>query len=524
MEKCRIIGRCVQQFRSSADFAMSAMQFDEYVRHDAVGLADLVRKGEVHPRELLQTAMARADATASLNMIVRRLDDLARTTAEVPPRVDAPFAGVPFLVKDLFQDIAGLPSSCGSRALMQVAADEDADVVRRWKQAGLVIFGKTNTPEFGARNVTEPKAWGAARNPWNPGRTPGGSSGGSAAAVAAGVVPMAGANDGGGSIRIPAAACGLFGLKPGRGRISMGPLMAEGLQGIAVQGIVSRSVRDSATMLDVLQGPEPHAPYHMAAPLTPYADAIKTPPRSLRIGFTTASPIGTPVDAEAVRAVEHTARLLESLGHHVEEVASPVNGLQLAEDFLLAWFCAQALLIDTIKAQTGAGNDQFEADNLLMAAVGRSVSAVELLACEARWNTHNRDLARYHAHHDLWLTPTLAAPPVPLGALDTPRALETLSTLARGLGLAGVMRHTRDFKATVLNNLGWTPYTQLANLTGRPAMSVPLYWTPDELPLGVQFVAPLDGEALLLQLAAQLEQAQPWFERRPTLQMPQKAA
>ena len=493
------------------------MRFDDYVRHDAVGLAQLVRQGEVHPDELLTAALSRADECQSLNAIVRRMDDMARAAAQVPPPSDAPFAGVPFLAKDLFQDIGGLPSSCGNQALRQVPAAEDSDVVKRWKRAGLVIFGKTNTPEFGARNVTEPQAWGPARNPWDSSRTPGGSSGGSAAAVAAGIVPMAGANDGGGSIRIPASACGLFGLKPGRGRISMGPLMAEGLNGIAVQGIVSRSVRDSATMMDVLQGPEPHAPYFMPAPTTPYAEQIHTPPGPLRIGFTTASPIGTPVDAEAVRAVEHAARLLTQLGHHVEEVASPVNGVQLAEDFLLAWFCAQALIIDTVKAQTGASDDQFEPDSLLMAAVGRSISAVELLACEARWNTHIHDVARFHAHHDLWLTPTVAAPPVTIGSMDTPWALAQLSDVARRMGLAGVMRHTSSFKNTVLQNLGWTPYTQLANLTGRPAMSVPLYWTSQNLPLGVQFVAPLDGEGLLLRLAAQLEQAQPWFERRPAL-------
>lgn len=494
------------------------MRFDDYVRHDAVGLAQLVRQGEVHPSELLEAAIQRAEALPQLNAIVQRLDETARTRAREPFKPDEPFAGVPFLVKDLFQDMAGLPSSSGSRSLMQVPAPEDADVVKRWKAAGLVIFGKTNTPEFGARNVTEPLAWGPARNPWNLQRTPGGSSGGSAAAVAAGIVPMAGANDGGGSIRIPAAACGLFGLKAGRGRISIGPMMAEGMNGAAVQGIVSRSVRDSAAMMDVLQGPEAHAPYHMPAPTTPYLELIKSPPRRLRIGFTTASPIGTPVDADAVRAVEHAARLLGDLGHIVEEVPCPVNGVQLAEDFLLAWFCAQAFIVSTIQAETGAGDDRFEIDTRMMAAVGRSVSALELLACEARWNTHIRDLARFHAQHDLWLTPTLSAPPVAIGAMKTPWALEQLSAMVSKVGLAGFLRNTASFKTTVLQNLGWTPYTQLANLTGRPAMSVPLYWTPDHLPLGVQFVAPLDGEGLLLQLAAQLEQAQPWFDRRPALQ------
>lgn len=491
------------------------MRFDEYVQHDATSLADLVRRGEVAPVELLDAAIARADDTRALNAIVCRLDDAARAQASQAIAPRAPFCGVPFLVKDLFQDIAGVPTSGGSKSLARRPAPEDSDVVRRWREAGLLIFGKTNTPEFGARNVTEPTLWGPARNPWDPGRTPGGSSGGSAAAVAAGVVPVAGANDGGGSIRIPAAACGLFGLKAGRGRISMGPLMAEGMNGAAVQGVVSRSVRDSAAMLDVLQGPEAHAPYHMPAPPVPYVEAMHADTGRLRIGFTTDSPVGTPVDPQAVAAVHDAAALLASLGHHVEPVPQPVNGLHLAEDFLLAWFCAQAFIVESLQDTAGAAPTDFESDTRLMAAVGRSVSAVELLKCEARWHEHNRALARYHAEYDLWLSPTLSAPPPTLGSMDTPWALDLLSGMVSRIGLAGRLRHSQAFQSTVLNNLAWTPYTQMANLTGRPAMSVPLHWTPEGLPLGVQFVGPLNGEAMLLQLAAQLEQARPWAQRRP---------
>ncbi len=491
------------------------MRFDEYVQHDATSLANLVRQGEVSPSELLDAALARADDTRELNAIVCRLDDTARAQARKPVDARAPFCGVPFLVKDLFQDIAGVPTSSGSKSMARRPAPEDSDVVRRWREAGLLIFGKTNTPEFGARNVTEPALWGPARNPWDRNRTPGGSSGGSAAAVAAGVVPVAGANDGGGSIRIPAAACGLFGLKAGRGRISMGPLMAEGMNGAAVQGVVSRSVRDSAAMLDVLQGPEAHAPYHMAAPTTPYVDAMKTAPGRLRIGFTTESPVGTPVDPQAVAAVQDAAALLSALGHHVEPVPQPVNGLHLAEDFLLAWFCAQAFIVQTLRDTAGAAPTDFESDTRLMAAVGRSISAVELLKCEARWHEHNRALARYHAEYDLWLSPTLSAPPPTIGSMDTPWALDLLSDVVSRVGLAGRLRHSQAFQTTVLHNLAWTPYTQMANLTGRPAMSVPLHWTTAGLPLGVQFVGPLNGEALLLQLASQLEQARPWAHLRP---------
>ncbi len=493
------------------------MKFNDYQRYDALGLADLVRRGEVHPTELLEAALSRADATSSLNAIVMRMDDSARERAQAPFDPSAPFAGVPFLVKDLFQDMKGLPSSYGSRALKNVNAYEDADVVRRWQQAGLVIFGKTNTPEFGAKNVTEPLAWGPCRNPWDPERTPGGSSGGSAAAVAAGVVPVAGANDGGGSIRIPAGACGLFGFKAGRGRISMGPMMGEALNGAAVQGVVSHSVRDTAAMLDVLQGPEPHAPYHMPAPEVPYLQSIQRPPKRLRVGYSTASPIGTPVDPHAIAAVNDAVSLLSDLGHHVEPCDTPFNGVQLAEDFLLAWFCAQAFIIDHLQSHYGAKLSDFEPDTRLMAAIGQRTSALRLLQCESRWHEHNMALSGFHAKYDLWLSPTLAAPSPLIGELNTPASHAFFSDLAVGLGLAGWLSETPQFKQTVLNNLGWTPYTQLANLTGRPAMSVPLYWTPEGLPLGVQFVAPLNGETELLQLAHELEAARPWRRSPPSL-------
>ena len=494
------------------------MQFDDYQRYDALGLADLVRRGDVHPSELLDAALARADATASLNAIVMRLDDSASARAQAPFDPSAPFAGVPFLVKDLFQDMAGLPSSYGSRALKSVISPEDADVVRRWRQAGLVIFGKTNTPEFGAKNVTEPLAWGPCRNPWDPTRTPGGSSGGSAAAVAAGIVPVAGANDGGGSTRIPAAACGLFGFKAGRGRISMGPMMGEALNGAAVQCVVSHSVRDTAGMMDVLQGPEQHAPYFMPAPEVPYLECLQRPPGRLRIGYSTHSPIGTPVDPHAVAAVADAAALLTDLGHHVESCDTPFNGVQLAEDFLLAWFCAQAFIIDHIQSVYGAKSADFEPDTRLMAGIGQRTSALRLLQCESRWHEHNVALSSFHARYDLWLSPTLAAPAPLIGSMATPALHAILSDVATRLGLAGWLSETPQFKQTVLTNLGWTPYTQLANLTGRPAMSVPLYWTPEGLPLGVQFVAPLNGESLLLQLAAQLEAARPWRRSPPELQ------
>ncbi|WP_019140124.1 amidase [Noviherbaspirillum massiliense] len=494
------------------------ISFDEYVRYDGLGLAELVRRGEVQRQELLEVAIARADQTkGKLNAIVRRFDERARQKALQPLATEARFPGVPFLVKALFQDIAGLPSSYGSRALGKTASLASADVTRRWEAQGLLIFGMTNTPEFGAKNITEPLAHGPARNPWDLSRTPGGSSGGSAAAVAAGIVPMAGANDGGGSIRIPAAACGLFGLKAGRGRIPMGPYVGEGLNGSAVQGVVSRSVRDSAAMLDVLQGPEPHAPYYMPAPDRSYLDAIRQPPRRLKIGFSTISPIATPVHADAVAAVQDAAKLLDTLGHHVEEASPAIDGVQLAQDFLIPWFCFVAATVDGIRRNTDAARRDFEPDTLAMADVGRSVSATELLQAQARWQIYVQALAHFHAQYDLWLSPVLSEPALRIGQMATPPLLHAVNDLVNMIGLSGVLRKTSVFQENILKNLAWTPFTQLANITGRPAMSVPLYWNRQGLPLGVQFLGALNDEALLLQLAAELEQARPWFDRQPAI-------
>jgi amidase len=494
------------------------MTFDEYRQYDALGLAALVKKKEVHPRELLALALARADQTdQKIGAMVRRLDDMARLRCEQPFDNNAPFAGVPFVVKDLFQDIQGIPTMGGCAALSNSPSFATSDVVTRWQQAGLVIFGKSKTPEFGARNVTEPVAFGPARNPWDLDRTPGGSSGGSASLVASGVLPVAGANDGGGSIRIPAAACGLFGLKAGRGRISMGPAMAEGMFGAAVQGVVSRSVRDTAAMMDVLQVPDTHAPFWMPAPEQSYLSTMTQPPGRLRIGYCSESPVGGPVDPQAEAAMQDAIALLTSLGHEVVQTGQPVDGKSLTNDFLLTWFCMMAQITGLLKTYYNIPLSALEPDTQAMVAAGRSVSAVELLNCLHRWNEYNLVLTHYFQQYDMWLSPTLNGPARRIGELQTPKPLQMLTSIAMHLGLSGLVRKTPQFEAAVLKNLAWTPYTQLANLTGRPSMSVPLYWTPTGLPLGVQFTAPLNGEARLLQLAAQLEEARPWFNRVPAL-------
>ncbi|MGA5293549.1 amidase [Streptomyces koyangensis] len=492
------------------------MEYAEYRAHDAVGLAALVAGGEVSAAELLEVAVARAEAVdGKLNAIVRPMRDLARERARTP--LTGPFAGVPFLIKDLSQDYAGLPTGSGSRSLAHLAAERHSAVVERWLEAGLVIFGKTNTPEFGAKGITEPEVNGPTRNPWDLTRTPGGSSGGSAAAVAAGVVPMAGANDGGGSIRIPAACCGLFGLKPGRGLVPAGPATAEDLHGAATNGAVSRTVRDSAALLDVLTArPDPGGPYLAARPELPYAELARRP-RPLRIGFTTRSPIGTEVDPHAVAAVDETAKLLAHLGHEVEPAEPEIDHRQLALDFLAMWTTQLAQTVDEIRRTTGAGPDDFELDTHLLAAAGRSLPAPRYFAAHQRWNTYSRQLAAFHDRYDLLLTPTLARPPVRLGELDTPAPVRTLARGLMKVGLLGTLAGTKAWERAVIANLAATPYTQLANITGRPAMSVPTYRTPEGLPLGTQFVGPLGGEGTLLALAAQIEAERPWAQLEPEL-------
>ncbi|CAJ1587223.1 amidase [[Mycobacterium] wendilense] len=489
------------------------MNLDEYRAHDATGLAQLVADKAVTAAELLALAQQRAaEVNPRLNAIVRDVPadpDRART---------GPFGGAPFLIKDLSQDYAGVPTSAGSRAFMSLPATEHATVVQRWIDAGLVIFGKTNTPEFGAKGITEPDAWGPTRNPWDLQRSPGGSSGGAAAAVAAGIVPCAGASDGGGSIRIPAASCGLVGLKPGRGLIPSGPATGESMHGAAVQGVVSRTVRDTAGMLDVLAGGEPCAPFSPAVPATSFAAAVGRDPGRLRIGVRVPTAINPAPDREAFAAVETAVRVLTELGHHVEELPrAPFDDAALARDFLLTWFVYTAWELAEAKRVTGAGDDAFERDTLILAGLGRATSSVDYLDAVQRRHEHTRKLSTYFESFDLLLTPTLATPPPRIGEFDLPVALQRGADVLLKTRTAGLLRYTKIVDDMVDKNLSWVPYTQLANLTGRPAISLPLHWTADNLPLGVQFVAPLDGEALLIRLAAQLETALPWHDRVPPI-------
>ncbi|OBB92947.1 amidase [Mycobacterium sp. 852002-40037_SCH5390672] len=491
------------------------MHLDEYMSLDATALAELVARKQVTPAELLALARQRADAVnPRLNAIVCRLDGVADRQA-ADPTLSGPFAGVPFLLKDLGQEYRGFATSCGSRSLAHDVADRHALVTQRFLDAGLVIFGKTNTPEFGAKGVTEPDYWGPARNPWNTGHTPGGSSGGSGAAVAAGIVPAAGANDGGGSIRIPAACNGLVGLKPSRGLAPYGPQTGELLLGMATQGVVSRTVRDSAALLDAIVGPDPGAAYRVALPDNLFGEQIKHRPQTLKIGYSARSAINARPDREAVAAVEAAAALLDELGHRVEEVAPPYDDAALGRDFLTIWFAQLHQQVADIRKRIGAHDNDFEADTLAIAELGRSGGVLPVMSALENRNDYIQSLAAFHDSYDFFLTPTLAAPPLAVGATTTSAVLQRVARLVSKVRAGKLMGLSGILDDLIQESLGWVPYTQLANLTGRPAISVPLHWTDAGLPLGVQFVGKLGSDGDLLQLAAQLEEARPWAHRHP---------
>jgi amidase len=494
------------------------MRFDEYRKHDGLALAARVAAGEVSAAELLELAIERAEAVnPRLNGLIIPLYEQARQRAAGP--LAGPFAGVPMLVKDLFQEIGGAPSYAGNKALKKIdyRAPRDAELVTRWKAAGLVPFGRTNTPEFGSKGITEPESFGATRNPWNTGHTPGGSSGGSAALVAAGVVPFAGANDGGGSIRIPAACCGLFGLKPGRGRTPWGPEFVEALHGISVNHVVSRSVRDSAALLDATHGDEPGALFRIAPPERAYLSELEREPASLKIGFSTQSPIGTEVDPEAVKAVENTARLLESLGHRVEEAAPSLDMMAMSMDWLGIWFTKCAAEVARVKELTGCGDEGFELDTLALAAFGHASRADDYLNFYQRGQLYSQQLADFHGRFDLWMTPTLAMEAAAIGASETPAWQRNTLKVILKLRAEKLVMKSGLIEQMVRENMKYVPYTQLANFTGVPAMSVPLHWCASGLPMGVQFVGTHGDEGKLLCLAGQLEAANPWFDRVPEI-------
>ncbi|MEK7248386.1 MAG: amidase [Chloroflexota bacterium] len=463
---------------------------------DATAQAELVRKKQVKPAELLDGAIERIERlNPQINAVIRPMYDEARKTisAGLP---QGPFTGVPFLLKDLGAMYAGVPQSMSTALLKDAVSPIDSELTRRYKAAGLVICGKTNTPEFGLVPTTEPRLWGASHNPWNLDRSTGGSSGGSAAAVASGMVPFAHANDGGGSIRIPASCCGLFGLKPTRARITQGPLVGDIMSGLVNEHCVSRSVRDSAALLDATAGSMPGDPYVAPEPERPYLKEVGADPGHLRIAFTRKTTNGVPLHPDAIAAVEDAAKLCQELGHEVEEAEPMVDGAALAQTFTDLWAAGNVWSIDLIASLTGKPPraDDFEILTWALYELGQEVTAARYLEAVSQLQMLGRTIAQFHHRYDIFLTPTLGAPPVELGYLASTTAQPMLA-----------------FERAI----EYVPYTPVQNVTGQPAMSVPLYWTDAGLPLGAHFVAAYNGEATLFRLAAQLEEARPWAAKRP---------
>ena len=494
------------------------MKFSEYRQYDATALASLVQAGEVKADELLDIAITRA---AEVNPRINALHTpLHEFSLQLIKRLDIskPFAGVPFLLKDLQHALKGAPLASGSAACLEFIPEHNSSIVNRYLASGLIPFSKTTTPELGLLSVTETAAYGATRNPWNLEHTPGGSSGGSAAAIAAGIVPIASANDGGGSIRIPASHCGLFGLKPSRGRVPVGPYYGEVWMGASADHVLTRSVRDSAMMLDAIHGGDVGASVDLKSPPIPYADIINKPLAKLKIAYTVESPIGTEVDQICIDAVQHTVSLLEEMGHHLEETKPEYNGMELAQDYIMLNMASVAAMVRNLKLEYGRTVvNKLELISQTLAVLGEAISAGEIYQSRQNWNTYGRVMGEFHQRYDLFLTPMVARPAVKIGEL-APGALEIFAlNVSNRLGLGKLLLKSGLIEKMARDNLQPTPFSQLANLTGQPAMSVPMLWSKDNLPVGVQFIAPFAAEDVLLQLAAQIEQAAPWFERVPDI-------
>jgi amidase len=464
---------------------------------DATELAGLVRRKEVTPAELVEAAIDRIERiNPTLNAVVTPMFDQAREAAR-GPLPEGPLTGVPFLVKDLIASCQGVRLTSGSRSLAEFVSGQDSELVARLRRSGLIIVGKTNTAEFGLMPTTECHLFGPTRNPWDTTRTPGGSSGGSAAAVATGLVPMAHGNDGGGSIRIPASCCGLFGLKPSRARNPLGPEYGDVMSGLVVEHGLTRTVRDSAALLDATAGPAPGDPYVAPPPVRPFVQEVGADPGRLRIAFSAKALAEVQVHADCLAALDNAAKLCAELGHEVFEAAPRIdNAENLSRVFGVLWTAGLACSIQAGSRTTGRpiSEEDFEPLTWALYQKGLRKSGADYLTALQTAQAMTRQVAAFMSDVDVWMTPTLAQPPVPLGGFEA----------APGDTLKG-WRASYDF----------APFTAPCNVTGQPAMSVPLYWSADGLPIGTQFIGRFGDEATLFRLASQLEAARPWADKRP---------
>ena len=492
-----------------------AMPFAEYGRYDALGLAELVRSGEVSPAELLDEALARtARVNPKINAVIHLMEGRAREAiaAGLP---DGPFRGVPFLIKDLLAMYAGEPLRCGSRLFRDYVPRQDEEITRRYRAAGLVIFGKTNTPELGLTNVTEPELFGPTRNPWDLERTPGGSSGGSAAAVAARIVPAANGSDGGGSIRTPASNCGLVGLKVSRGRVPFGPQGPDPWWGFDSLHALSRSVRDSAALLDATAGQYPQHLMRLPAPGRTYLEETRREPGRLRIAFSYDPGLGTALHAENLKGLRAAAACLERLGHEVVEVRLPLPAESFVEGYvtLVAADVAATLRRAATLVGREATGDDVELSTWVLARLGDAQSSTDAAAAYAAMQLFSRQWLGWSSEFDALLTPTVGLPPLPIGAYKLSTLQRQGVKLLAALPGSALLSQRGKLLEAFAQVFEAAPYTMVANVTGQPAMSLPLHWTEDGLPMGMMFTSAIGDEATLFRLAAQLEQAMPWRDR-----------
>jgi amidase len=473
------------------------MKLTEYACFDGLGLAELIRKKEVTPREVAESTLAGVHKiNPKINAVIETYRDRIEKadTLRVPDRI---FSGVPFFLKDLGAAEAGRRQEMGSRLTRGYVADTEAYLTTRFKEAGTLILGRTTTPELGFAATTESILTGVTRNPWNLNLIAGGSSGGSAAAVAAGIIPLAHASDGGGSIRIPAACCGVIGLKPSRGRVSCGPEADEGLFGLVQEFVVSRTVRDTAAMLDAVSRPGPGDPYVIVQPRRPFLEEVDNPAGTLRIAFSVESWTGVGVNPEIVGCVEHIAHICENMGHDVEAAKPQIDLEPYFSALRVFWGASMRYACDqlALKMKRPVDRHHLEPVTLKVYEDAAQFSAADVIRARAALNLTRRKLGAFFEKYDLLLTPTIAQLPVPIGTIDQ----------SQDVPLEKWFQGTSQFNA----------FTNLFNASGLPAISLPLGQSAAGLPIGIQFAAGFGKEDLLIRVAGVFEKAMPWVDRRP---------